>query len=484
MTVKRRLYISNILMIVIPVLLNLIMGAVVIKTTVSLLGIQNNRDFEFNANFSRAVAHVQRFSDNLASTESIAEYVNSFGSEYGEKGITLAVYQNGTLLQASGELADNTLVETVLSSAGNQRLILDDTIIQKIDTGAYTALLSGRGYFVSGAWHDNTNWLSAFTFFFIFFSVLITTVLVTNGMLTHMVYKSIVTPLDLLVYGVHQLRDGNLEYRIAYAGKDEFADICGDFNEMAGHLLEMVNARQKDDENRRELIAGISHDLRTPLTSIKAYIEGLERGIAATPAVQKRYLNTIKNKTADLEYIVTQLFRFSKLDIGEFPFQLENVDIGREIIRFIDSISNEYEGKGLLIAADEIEAGLHVSADIVQLRNVFINILENSVKYGKNGMIRVDCKAVDQKVRITLTDNGPGVTDEALPNLFSVFYRGDKARTNPSQGSGLGLAITAKIIERIGGSIRAENAAEGGLRIVITLPLITGGTEVERDTDC
>jgi hypothetical protein len=171
-------------------------------------------------------------------------------------------------------------------------------------------------------------------------------------------------------------------YRIAYAARDEFAGVCADFNEMAGRFLDMVNARQKDDENRRELIAGISHDLRTPLTSIKAYIEGLEAGVAATPESRARYINTIKSKAGDLEHIIAQLFLFSKLDIGSFPFRMETFDIGLALSEFVKTAGEEYRQKGLCLDLAENTRGIRVTADRVQLGNVFANILENSVKYG------------------------------------------------------------------------------------------------------
>jgi signal transduction histidine kinase len=310
-------------------------------------------------------------------------------------------------------------------------------------------------------------------------------ILVTNRLLTRRVYKSIITPLDLLVSGVHQIRDGNLNYRIAYAARDEFAGVCADFNEMAGRLLDMVHARQRDDENRRELIAGISHDLRTPLTSIKAYIEGLEAGVAATPQSRMRYIDTIKSKTADLEHIIAQLFLFSKLDLGNFPFRMETFDIGLALWEFVKTAAEEYKQKGLSLELAENTRGLMVNADSVQLGNVFANILENSVKYGnkERGVMRIACRAEDGQALITLTDNGPGVPEAMLEKMLHVFYRGDKARSNTSQGSGLGLAISSKIMERLGGSIRAANAREGGLSIILKLPVETESTNNEKNID-
>jgi len=297
-------------------------------------------------------------------------------------------------------------------------------------------------------------------------------IFITNSLLTRMVFKSITTPLDTLVYGVHQVRDGNLEYRIKYDGNDEFSSVCLDFNEMAGQLFDMVNARQADEKNRRELIAGISHDLRTPLASIRNYVEGLEFGIASTPQMQAKYLGIIKDKTSDLEHIINQLFLFSKLDIGEFPMQVEPKDIGKWLSDSIAAVSYEYER--LQINLVENVRDTVVSIDAIQLRNVLTNILENSLKYGnkEHSVIKVVCRSDNANVVITLTDNGLGVPGDTLHMLFDVFYRGDKARNNTSQGSGLGLAISAKIVERMGGSISAANELEGGLSIRITLPVL------------
>lgn len=487
MTVKRRLFISNILMIVIPVLLFSIMGAIVIHAAVNIFGITNDKNFSYE--FENAASQVQKLSEQWTVSgqpQKISGDVEAFGKQYSKYGIALRVFQNDALICGSGEFSDEALLQTILFINGNHNFLIDSTVIYKTDAGAYTVLLAGSDYTLPfGMWRDARSPHMVFYFGIIFFAVVIAIILLTNRLLTRMVYKSIAIPLDALVYGVHQIRDGNLEYRIEYMGKDEFSIVCADFNEMAGRLLDMVNARQKDDENRRELIAGISHDLRTPLTSIISYVEGLEKGIASTPAIQKKYFDTIKSKAMDLNHIVSQLFLFSKLDIGDFPFRLENLDAGNEIIRFTASVSNEYKEKGLQIITDTIEKGICISADSVQLRNVFTNIFENSVKYGnkENGIVRVSCKADKKYVHITLTDNGPGVTDDALPDLFSAFYRGDKARTNPGQGSGLGLAITAKILERLGGSIVAENVADGGLRVTITLPIVTGGIEDEKNID-
>ena len=191
----------------------------------------------------------------------------------------------------------------------------------------------------------------------------------------------------------------------SYSG-DEFDNVRNAFNEMAERLLYMVNARQLDEKNRKELIAGISHDLRTPLTSIKTYVEGIELGMAFTPQLQKEYFDTIKNKTKDIEHIINQLFMFSKLDIGEFPMLMSQVDAGEWVCDFVDAISEEYARKGLQIRLNENIQGTMFSVDSVQLRNVLTNILENSIKYGnkENSAMNITCRKDNTNVVITLTD--------------------------------------------------------------------------------
>jgi len=297
-----------------------------------------------------------------------------------------------------------------------------------------------------------------------------------NYALTKRIFRSIMTPIDTLVRGVHEISDGNLAYRIDYKKGDEFDAVCADFNEMAARLSDMVDQRQRDERSRRELIAGISHDLRTPLTSIRAYIEGIREGVASTPEMREKYLATIQSKTEDIDYIISQLFLFSKMDIGEFPFHLETVDMGDELDKLIAGLADEYRERGLTISLEETVRGALVSLDTVQFRNVVQNILNNCVKYCNREDARAElfCHAENDAISITIRDNGPGVPDETLTHIFDVFYRSDTARNNPSQGSGLGLAISSKIIERLQGSITAENAPDGGLRVIISLPLAKG----------
>ena len=364
----------------------------------------------------------------------------------------------------------------------------ESTVQEAIDSGKYTLVTDDVEIYKSGdsliivvpddaEVPFNNDAMRPFYMPLLFLAFLLTVVFLTNRTLTRYVFRSIITPIETLVNGVHEIRDGNLEYRIEYKYNDEFATVCSDFNEMAQRLSDMVYRQRKDENSRKELIAGISHDLRTPLTSIKAYLEGIEKGVAASPLKRQQYLDTIKSKTQDLEYIINQLFLFSKMDVGDFPFHLERIDIWQELNRFADCHEKEYSEKGLTVSVVENAEIMCVDIDVVQFRNVVHNILENSVKYNDNehAEVKIICQRDGNETAITLTDNGPGVSEEALSRLFDVFYRSDMARSDPSKGSGLGLAISKKIVERLGGKIRANNAEGGGLAIEITLPISKQG---------
>lgn len=298
-------------------------------------------------------------------------------------------------------------------------------------------------------------------------------VFLMNRFLTQFVFRHIIAPLDTLTSGVRRISDGDLNARIEYAGNDEFTSVCRDFNDMASRLRDSVNERERNEAGRRELIAGISHDLRTPLTSIKAYVEGLQQGVAASPEAKKRYVDTISNKAADMERIIDNLFLFSKLEIGEFPYRMERASLSRVLADAIDELGEEYAAKGLDISLEAPDGELCAEIDTMQFRNVIVNILENGVKYKERERcaMRVTLAREGDFARISFADDGPGVPADALPKLFGLFFRGDPSRSSARSGSGLGLAISAKAIERFGGSVKAENVPGGGLAIVLSLPL-------------
>ena len=294
------------------------------------------------------------------------------------------------------------------------------------------------------------------------------TILMTNRFLTRFVVRKIEEPLDLLSQGARRLGEGDVDFRIAYAGKDEFAPVCAAFNEMAIRLKESVERTRRDEENRKELLAGISHDLRSPLTSIRAYVEGLLDGVAKTEEAKQRYLRTIRTKAEDIDRLVSQLFLYSKLDLEGVPLEMRSLRLDTFLTAFVEESASDSRTRGMELTAGPL-APVTVSADPEQLHRVLANVLENSIKYKTKaiGHFRI---TLEENGHLVLADDGPGVPEEALPKLFDVFYRSDPARKNPAGGSGLGLAIAAKAVRAMGGAIQACSGPDGGLAIEIMLP--------------
>ena len=473
MNIKRRLFLSNILMIVIPLVLSLAVffGGLHFYALVAGMGeeqpSEDRRGRGGLSVFREAAEDARILAEKWhnAPLAAIKEDVEKFNDRLKDDRLFLTVYRDKVPLTATP--ADgNPVVELALMAeepatffsrahahtVGDYRIVLyGSPRLARMPQRQYYREIMIRGAIVS-----------------LIFSVFI--ILITNRFLTRFVFKRIVHGMDTLSYGVHQVRDGNLGFRIDYRENDEFSRICGDFNEMATRLLESIEARRRDERSRKELIAGISHDLRTPLTSIKAYVEGLEQGVASTLKARKHYLDTIKNKTGNLEHIIDSLFLFSKLDTGEFPYNMEYVDLASTVSEIVGGLKEEYSDRGLDISPVRSRGRPYANIDVVQMRCVIVNIFENSVKYKNKTRGRIDVEVIEEEgsVSLTISDDGPGVPGEVLSKLFDVFYRSDESRNDPGKGSGLGLAIAAKMVGHFGGSIEATNVPDGGLSIKMT----------------
>ena len=304
-------------------------------------------------------------------------------------------------------------------------------------------------------------------------AALVLTILLTNVYLTRNLFRHISGPLDTLTAGVARIRDGDLDAPIAYAENDEFKPACDAVDEMAARLKASLEQQQREQQKKQELIAGMSHDLKSPLTSIRAYTEALLDGVAQDEAAKQRYLQTIHAREADIEAMANRLFEFAKMDMSGYPLHIEPLPLP-------EALEEAAEGRracGIPVMLDDVPP-LTVQADRELLRRITANLLDNSLKYGgENVRVTISAQKAENLAEIAFADDGAGVPPEQLPKLFDTFYRGDAARTLPGSGSGLGLAVVKKAVEEMGGSVRAENGTGGGLRIVFTLPLAKEETD-------
>ena len=240
---------------------------------------------------------------------------------------------------------------------------------------------------------------------------LLATVAFTNFYLTRSLFRHISAPLQTLVAGVERIRGSNLESPIGYTAEDEFKPACDAVDAMAARLKASLDAQSRQQQ-RQELIAGMSHDLKSPLTSIRAYTEGLLDGVAKDEAARTRYLQTIYAKESELEALVNRLFSFAKLDLDEAPANLVPLDIAGTLQSIVDSCDAE----ALDVRLGELPEG-RVLANRELLTRSIANLLDNSRKYGAGHAI-VSAEVTAKDVCISVTDNGPGVDPAQLEKIF------------------------------------------------------------------
>lgn len=300
---------------------------------------------------------------------------------------------------------------------------------------------------------------------------LIVILVLTNGGLTYLVSRSIIRPLRKLKVAAEQIKEGNLDYVVQVESKDEIGELSLAFEEMRRRLKDSIGLQIQYEENRKELISHISHDLKTPVTSIKGYVEGIMDGVADTPDKMDKYIKTIYAKATDMDRLIDELFLFSKLDMHKLPFQFEKVNLVAFLQDCVDELQFDLNEKGISLALESSVTAAYAKADREKLKRVLSNVVENAVKYMNKpvGNIRIKLKEEHNWVYVQIEDNGQGIPQEALPHIFERFYRADLSRNSETGGSGLGLSIAKQIIEAHGGEIRATSVMDVGTTILFSL---------------
>lgn len=288
---------------------------------------------------------------------------------------------------------------------------------------------------------------------------------------TRRLVNQIMIPIQKLTKGAERIEQGNLDEGVSYGGETEFETVFHSFNKMQKSLKAGLEKNAAYEKARTDMISGISHDLRTPLTSVKGYIKGMKDGIANTPEKQENYLNIAYKKACDMEILLQKLFYFSKLETGNMPIYPVRTDLIVFLKEFIKENQEHYKENGLEMTLSLPEEDCFVQMDKEQMSRVLDNIIDNSIKYRSHNEVHVmtEVKRTNSHVILTITDDGEGVPEDKLPHLFEQFYRADEARSGKKIGNGLGLYISKYIVEQHEGTISART--KGGLSIEIVLPL-------------
>lgn len=282
------------------------------------------------------------------------------------------------------------------------------------------------------------------------------------------IYRSVATPLVKLRKATQNIKDGNLDFVLDVEGTDEFAELCRDFEEMRRRLKESAEEKLVLDKENKELISNISHDLKTPITAVKGYVEGIMDGVADTPEKMDRYVRTIYNKTVEMDHLINELTFYSKIDTNRIPYTFSKLNVEDYFSDCAEEVGLELETRGIqLCYANYVDSDVQVIADGEQIRRVIHNIISNAIKYmdkgkGMKGIIQIRVKDVGDFVQVEIEDNGKGIAAKDLPYIFDRFYRTDVSRNSAKGGSGIGLSIVRKILEDHGGKVWATSREDIG----------------------
>lgn len=288
--------------------------------------------------------------------------------------------------------------------------------------------------------------------------ICIAVLILISQIFTKRLVDHITKPLDLLEAGAKRIRENDLTGEIQYTGDLEFEQVCHTFNDMQRHILTEQEKNRKYEKARTDMIAGISHDLRTPLTVIRGSIKGMIDGVATTPQLQEKFLQTAYRRTGDMEVLLNQLFYFSKMETGNLPIHPRNLNLSEFMEQYVKSKEEFVDPSREYLTLHTNDLQEDIWADPEQLQRILDNLLENSRKYAQADplKIKIELKRSRSGIELQFSDNGEGVPEEKLPHIFEEFYRGDESR-NKKEGNGLGLYIVKYLMQAMKGHVYAEN---------------------------
>lgn len=291
--------------------------------------------------------------------------------------------------------------------------------------------------------------------------ILIVTVLI----MIMWIYTGIHTPLKKLSEGMNRIKGEDFDFEIEVKGNDEISELCRDFNEMRQRLKDVDEQKRAFDQQSKELISNISHDLKTPITAVKGYVEGIMDGVADTPEKMDRYIRTIYIKANDMDRLINELTFYSKIDTNRIPYNFNKIDVSEYFDDCAEEVGLELRENNITFSyINTVEPGELIIADAEQLKRVVNNIIGNSVKYMEKEKKNVQLRVMDMGdfIHVELEDNGKGIPNKELPSIFDRFYRTDLSRNSAQGGNGIGLSIVKKIIEDHGGRIWATSKVSEG----------------------
>lgn len=303
----------------------------------------------------------------------------------------------------------------------------------------------------------------------------------TSLMLTRWILRSVVNPVAELNIAMQKIAEGNLDYRIPTDSSGEIEQLYKNYEDMRLRLKESTEEKIQTEKQNRELVSNISHDLKTPITAIKGYVEGIMDGVADTPEKMDKYIRTIYNKAIDMDRLINELTIYSKIDSNRIPYNFHRLNVAEYFGDCVEEVGLDLESKNIkLNYSNLVSPDTRIIADPEQMKRVINNIIGNSVKYMDKSQGVIDIRILDEvdSIRVEIEDNGKGIASKDLGNIFERFFRTDSSRNSSKGGSGIGLSIVKKIIEDHGGYIWATSKEGEGTCLHF---VIRKYREVEKD---
>lgn len=306
-------------------------------------------------------------------------------------------------------------------------------------------------------------WLSIIT---IFSSLL-------SSFVHYLLTKPVERSIQLLVKQSHQIEKGNFDHSLPVIGPAEIKELTNRFNHMNVRLKNAFQQLKKAEISRRELVANISHDLRTPMSSIKAFVTAIQDGVVEDEATYQRYLRTIGLETERLDQLIQQLFQLSLLDSGGIQLTYEQVRIDELLLIVLEHEQIHLQQKNIEIKVNLPKQIPTISVDRGYFQKVLFNIMDNAIRFSKEGgtITLTVVSLPNQKLEISIRDEGEGISQEELPHIFERTYRVEKSRNQKFGGAGLGLAIAKTIVERHHGVISVKSEVGKGSEFIIVMPI-------------
>jgi len=279
--------------------------------------------------------------------------------------------------------------------------------------------------------------------------------------------------LNILKCGTQKLAEGDLAARVEVPYQDELADVAQAFNIMAERLEASFNRQRELEQARRDLIAAVSHDLRTPLASVRAMVEALSDKVVTDEETINRYHQTIQNQIANLTLLIDDFFEIAKLDSGRLRLKLEEASLADLISDTLESMRAQAVAKELHLTGQVASDLPNVYIEVAQIQRVLYNLVQNAIRHTPaDGTIAINAVQVANEVQIDVADSGEGIAADDLARIFDEFYRGEKSRSRSTGGAGLGLAIAKGIVEAHGGRIWVESRLGLGTTFHFVLPVL------------